>query len=509
MHPTKREAAGPPIRVFRHLLSLLVVAVVGLVSAQSTITAAVGSGPAGFDPQANNSSATSGIYINVFEYLIFKDREGNFQPALATSWEAIDPLAWRVTLREGVLWHDGEPFDAEDVKFTFERVANDPTLVRHSYYSHITEVEIVDEHEVIFHTSRPDPIMPSNLSRNGASVIPQHYFEAVGVEQASRRPIGTGPYRFVEYRTDDRLVLEAFDDYWGGRPHYDRAVFRIIPESSTAVSELLTGGVDIVTSVRQTELSRIEAAPNARVEPVNGNTVYQISYNNSPDEPTGDVRVRHAVDLAIDDALLAEVLQEGYGIPVLGRVSPSTSGSPMALFDAYNYDPERARELLAEAGYAPGELTLVFQGSTGYADYFDLAAAMLNEVGIDTEIELYEGSVWTTMTSTFKHLTISGASDSSFDYGNSLIDLTCPNGTYSKRVRWCHEEYSRIVAEANAEFDVERRYELLRQATDILLEEMPMSYLYNATSFTGVSNAVAYTPRADSLIVLKDTFPAD
>lgn len=508
MQSTKNVTASPLNRALRLMLAAFVLALFGAGTAQSTITVAVGSGPAGFDPQANNSSATSGIYINLFEYLIFKDADGNFEPALATSWEAIDPLAWRVTLREGVKWHDGERFDAEDVKFTFERVANDPTLVRHSYYAHITEVEIVNDYEVIIHTSRPDPIMPSNLSRNGASVIPQHYYEAVGVEQAARVPVGTGPYKYSEYRTDDRLVLEAFDDYWGGRPYYDVAVFRIIPESSTAVSELLTGGVEIVTSVRQTELSRIENSRSADVKTVIGNTVYFISYNNSPDAPTGDVRVRQAVDYAIDDALMAEVLQEGYGVPVLGRVSPTTSGSPMQLFDAYNYDPERAVELLAEAGYGPGDLTLVFQGSTGYADYFDLAAAMLNEVGINTQIEMYEGSVWATMNSTFVNLNISGASDSSFDYGNSLIDLTCPDGVYAKRVRWCNDEYSALVAEANGEFDVERRYQLLQDATDILVAELPISYLYNAASFTGVATGVEFTPRADSLIVLKDSKPA-
>jgi peptide/nickel transport system substrate-binding protein len=497
--------------VIRRLLPALLVLVAGAFSlAQNTerITISVGQGPAGFDPQNNNSSLASGIYINLFEYLIFKDADGNFQPALATSWEAIDENTWRVTLREGVLWHDGEPFTAKDVKFTFERVARDPLLVRHSYYSHISEVEIINDHEVIFHTSRPDPIFPSNLSRNGASVIPQHYYEAVGTEQASRAPIGTGAYRFVEYRTDDRLVLEAFDDYWNGRPAFDQAVFRVIPESSTAVSELLTGGVDIAVSVRQTELSRFNDQSSASIKSVTGNGVQLVNFNNSADEPTGDVRVRTAVDYALDNELLSEIMLDGYGVPVRGRVSPQTTGSPLELYGDYLYDPERSRELLAEAGYVPGELTLILMGSAGYADMADLVGAMLNEVGINTDIQLFEPSVWTTKTSTFPHISFGGASDSSFDYGNSLVDLTC-DGVYSGRTRWCNEEFTEIVQRANAEFDAEVRAGLLREATQILLEEIPMTYLYNTASFHGVSNAVDYTPRADSLIVLSETKPAE
>jgi peptide/nickel transport system substrate-binding protein len=489
------------------LLLVLLATAFGVAQGTERITISVPQGPAGFDPQANNNSLTSGIYINLFEYLIFKDADGNFAPALATSWEAINDNAWRVTLREGVLWHDGEPFTAEDVKFTFERVARDPLLVRHSYYSHISEVEIVNDFEVIFHTSRPDPILPSNLSRNGASVIPQHYFEAVGAEQAARAPIGTGAYRFSEYRTDDRLVLEAFDDYWGGRAAYDQAVFRVIPESSTAVSELLTGGVDITINVRQTELSRFDNARNAQVKNINGNGVQLVNFNTSSDEPTGDVRVRTAVDYAIDNVLLSEIMLDGYGVPVRGRVSPQTTGSPLELYDDYLYDPERSRELLAEAGYGPGDLTLTLMGSAGYADMADLIGAMLNEVGINADIQLFEPSVWTTKTSTFPHISFGGASDSSFDYGNSLIDLTC-EGVYSGRTRWCNEEFSAIVARANAEFDAEVRAELLREATQILLEEIPMTYLYNTATFHGVSNAVDFTPRADSLIVLSETKPA-
>lgn len=497
----------------RYLQWLLatVLAALAFGNAQSTVTVAVPEGPPGFDPQNNNRAVASGIYINLFDYLIFKDADGAFQPALATAWEPVSDTAWRVELRQGVLWHDGAPFTAADVEFTFERVANDPALLRHSYYAGITDVEVVNDHEVIFHTAAPDPTFLSALSRNGASVIPRHYYESAGVEKASLEPIGTGPYKFVEYRTDDRLVLEAFDDYWGGRPQFDRAVFRVIPESSTAVSELVTGGVDIVTSVKVSEVARVEASSSAHIERVGSNSTQYITFNVSEGQVTADPLVRAAIDYAVDDSLLAEVLTDGAGVPVRARVSPETSFSPAGLYDTYLYDVERARELLAEAGYAAGDLTVTLMGNTGHADIADLVAAMLAEVGIGTKIELFESSVWNSkywQPGDFTNIAFGASSDSSFDYGNSLIDLTCPDGVHARRSHWCNEEYTDLVDAANTEFDPVKRAELLSAATDILLDERPQYYLYSNATFVGVSDRLSFTPRADSLIVLAETTAA-
>lgn len=491
------------------LVAAVTVALSGISLAADRLTVSISTGPAGFDPQNNNSALTSGVYINMFEYLIMKDQDGNFVPGLATAWEADSDTAWRVQLREDVLWHDGEPFTADDVKFTFERVAQDPLLVRHAYYSHIEEVEIINDHEVVFHTTRPDPIFPSALSRNGASVIAKHHYEALGVAEASRQPLGTGPYRFVEYRTDDRLLLEAFPDYWGGRPHYDEVLFRVIPESTTAVSELLTGGIDIATGVKQSDLSRLGGSTGTNIATVSGNGVRFLSFNTDEAELTGDPLVREAVEYALDSALLLDILQEGYGVPVRGRVSPGTTGSPLELFDANLYDPEYAVELLAEAGYGPGELTLSLMGNTSYTDMADLVSALLQEVGINSEIQLFEPSVWSTKRDEAPNISFAGASDSSFDYGNSLVDLTCPNGVYLAETKWCNEEFSELVQQANTEFDPEARAALLAEATEFILDERPHVYLFNTVTFYGVRDGVAFTPRADSLIIAAEITAAD
>lgn len=497
---------------FISALLLAVLLALGSAHAQPQVTVAVASLPTHFDPQNNNSAAVSGIIINLFEYLLMKDANGQFQPALATSWESVDPLTWRVTLREGVVWHDGTPFTAADVKFTFERVAQDATLVRHAYYKHITEVEIVNDHEVLFHTATADPIFLSNLSRNGASVLPKAYWESVGSDAASQNPIGTGPYKFQELRTDDRLVLAVNEDYWGGRPAYDTAVFRRIAEGSTAVSELLTGGVDIVTSVSQAEVARLQASTAAEAVAVVGNRITHITFNTREGQITADPLVRAAVDYAVDDQLLVDVLQDGAGVPVRGRVSPGTFGSPLGYYDTYLYDVEEAQRLLTAAGYGPSNpAQITLMGSSSYADVADLIGAMLEEAGFTVDIRLFESSVWSakySSTGDFTNVAFGAASDSSFDYGNSLIDNTCPNGVYHVQTGWCDAGYDELVTQANTEFDVATRVALLDDATAILAEARPQYYLYASATFVGVGNNISFEPRADSLIVLANAHPA-
>lgn len=493
-------------------VALVAALLLGSATAASQVTVAVGQLPGHFDPQNNNASTVSGIIINIFEYMVMKDEQGQFIPALATSWESVDPLTWRFTLREGVKWHDGVPFTAADVKFTFERVAKDATLVRHAYYKHIESVEIINDHEVVFHTSTPDPIFLSNLSRNGASVLPRHHWEAMGADVAAQKPIGTGPYVFSELRTDDRLILTANDDYWGGRPAYDTAVFRRITEGSTAVSELLTGGVDLVASVSRAEVTRFDGAAAAKVVPVIGNRINHLTFNTREGQITADQRIRAAVDYAVDDELLLEVLQDGAGAPVQARVSPGTFGSPLEYYDSYLYDVEVAKNLLAEAGYGPSKpAAITLMGSNGYADTADLVGAMLEEAGFVVEIKLFEPSVWSakySSTGDFTNVAFGAASDSSFDYGNSLIDNTCPNGVYYVQTGWCNEGYDALVNQANTEFDSEKRVALLRDATEILVAERPQYYMYASATFVGVSNAMEFRPRADSLIILATARPA-
>src|SRR5690606_20865415 len=337
------------IRNFRRRLTAVLLAAMtaGLLSMATAqdreLVIAQGIDVPGFDVHSPGSSVTAieSVLVNIFDYLVWRDGDGNFEPGLATSWEPIADDAWRFTLREGVVWHDGQPFTAQDVKFTLERIATDETLAENANYRQIREVEIVNDHEIIIHTHGADPILINRLSRLNSGIAPKHYVDEVGWEQFALEPIGTGPFQFVEWRRDDRIVLEAFDDHWRGRPAFDRLVHRTIPEDSTRVGELITGGVHVVSNVPVQDQARIDASGVATVKLQPSAFINMIVFNVNAGTETADPLVREAIDLAIDRDLLVEGVMGGLGAVTAARLNPGISAAPVdQFFGVNNYDPE-------------------------------------------------------------------------------------------------------------------------------------------------------------------------
>ncbi|ADI14075.1 ABC transporter substrate-binding protein [Truepera radiovictrix] len=490
-------------------------ALVGVASAQEReIVIAQGIDIPGFDVHDHNTTAVEAVHVNLFDYLVMRDRDGELQPALATAWEQDGETAWRFTLREGVLWHDGETFTAEDVKFTLERVATDTSLQEHNNYNTIREVEVVSDYEVVIHTHEPDPILLNRLSRIGSSILPKHHIEAVGWDGFATDPIGTGPFRFVQWIRDDRVILEAFDDHWRGRPVWDRLVHRTIPEDSTRVGELLTGGVHIATNIPVQDSARVEASGQATLLPWPTPRVMMFLVNTEEGRATSDPRVREAIDYAINDQLLVDAVMGGLGAPTLSRVTPGIDAAPMELYGAYNYDPERAAALLEEAGYGPGELEITLQGPLGRypldSELLEITGALLQEVGINARVEVLEWSaylerVWDA--ENIENLGFIGLSNSMFDASLALTPMLC-GGTYFGRTGWCNEDFDALVNEGLVELDPERRAELFAQAFDILVEERPMITLFQLENQAGVSTEIIWEPRLDELLWMYEAEPA-
>lgn len=494
----------------RMFAALLVTATLTTASAQvRELVIAQGVDVPGFDVHSPGSSVTAieSILVNIFDYLVWRDADGNFEPGLATAWEPIAEDAWRFTLREGVLWHDGQPFTAEDVKFTLERIATDEALTENANYRQIREVEIVNDFEVIIHTDGADPILINRLSRLNSGIAPKHYVDEVGWEQFALAPIGTGPFKFVEWRRDDRIILEAFDDHWRGRPAYDRLVHRTIPEDSTRVGELITGGVHVVANVPVQDQARIDGSGVATVKLQPSAFVNMIVFNVKEGTETADPRVREAIDLAIDRDLLVEGVMGGLGAVTAARLNPGISAAPVDdYFGVNNYDPERAVALLAEAGYGPGELTIKLYGSAGrhpmLPEQTEIVAVMLEAVGINTEIEVLEFSAYSSRiwnAGAFEHLVVTGLGNSMRDNWFAMRALYC-EGEYQERVGWCNERFDEVMDLAQSEVDPEARAVLLHEATHIVAAERPWITLFQQQNLTGVSNEVVWTPRQDEYL---------
>ncbi len=470
----------------------------------------------GWDIHDHNTTAYEAIHVNIFDYLVFPDPGGELQPALATAWEPVTDTAMRFLLREGVLWHDGETFTAEDVKFTLERVATDPSLQDHGQYRQIREVEIVGPYEIIIHTHDPEPVLLSRLSRIGSSILAKHHIEAIGGWEniSDHLPVGTGPFRVVEWRRDDRIVMEAFDDHWRGRPVWDRLVHRTIPEASTRVAELLTGGVHIATNVPPADRMRVEAAENVRIEPWPTPRV-MLYIMNTEGEGTSDLRVRQAIEYAIDNQLMIEALYDGLGAPTRGRASPGITAAPLEFWNTYLYDPERAVELLEEAGYGPGDLTIHIQGPAGRypldTEIVELTSVMLQAVGINTTMEIlewsaYQSRVW--QTENVQHMALIGLGNSLGDAALTYTSARCGD-TYSIMHNWCNPEFDAIYAEALVEMDPARRAELYREIFTIIAEERVYIHLFQLENMAGVAEDVDWAPRPDEYLWMFDAMPVN
>jgi peptide/nickel transport system substrate-binding protein len=497
----------------RVALLALLATTVSAAFAQTELVIAQSTDITGFDVHNVRTASAESVFVNVFDYLVMRGAQGGFEPSLAASWEITADTTWRFHLRDDVLWHDGSRFTAADVEYSLERVAFDTTLTSNQVYSHITDVEVIDDFTVDVHTAYADPILLHRLSSLGAAIVPAAYIAEVGWEGFDDRPVGTGPYKVVEWRRDDRLIMEAFDEHFRGRPAFDRLVHRVIPEDSTRVNELITSGIQVAAAVPPFEIDRVNASGTAQVLPQPSPRVMLLVMNTAPDRPTGDPRVREALDYAIDDRLLVDGVMGGFGVPVLGRVGPAVTGSPMDLYDTYNYDPERAVRMLAEAGYGPGELTLKIQSPMGRypmdSDLAQIIGVMFEAVGINVELEIlewgaYAERIWDA--DKIEHMALMGLSNTMFDGWYPQRAILC-DGTYRYKTNWCNPEFDAAVNAAAMEMDEEKRAGFIAEAYYIVAEDRPQIMLFQGEDLVGLSTDVEWTPRQDSLLWMFEARP--
>lgn len=473
-----------------------------------TLTIAMGTDIVSFDIHDHNNTSTEAVHINMFNYLFKRDASQEIQPDLVESYELVDETTWEFKLKEGVTFHNGDPLTSEDVKFTLERVAKDSGLREHPNYKQILEVKVIDEMNFQILTDGPQPTMINRLARLGSGMLPKKYIEENGWEHFLKQPIGTGPFQFAEWVRDDRVVLEPYDNYFEGKnEEWDQLVFRVIPESSTRVGELLTGGVDIATNMPPNEWERINSNGGTEVISAESNRVLMLVVRQTEGTVTSDPRVREAIDLAINDEALTEFVLGGAGVPTRTRVTPGNAGANPDLFNTYVYDVERAKELLTEAGYPDG-LDLTFTSPHGRylqdREVSEMIAGMLAEVGIRANLEFVEWSSFVEMrnSKTNKELYLIG-------FGNSLFDADLAVDLYrSERaageIDYKNEEVDQLIAAARINMNPEERSKQYQRIQEIAAEERPHIHLYQEKSNYGVSDRLNFAPRKDEMLFVPD-----
>jgi peptide/nickel transport system substrate-binding protein len=452
----------------------------------------------------------------IFEGLTWVDDEGGIVPALAESWEVSeDGTEYTFKLREGVVFHNGAPFTAQDVVTSWE-AGKDPNNAYAFEIERAASVEAIDEYTVKITTEEPDALFLRSLALDWA-IMPTDYFNEVGLEGVEANPVGTGPFKFVEWVEGDRIVLEAFEDYWDeGLPKVARIVFRPILEEATRIAAVQTGEVHIANRLPADEAQRLLGVENVQIIRYPTDRVYYIAFNNLTSgvgTPLEDVQVRQAMNYAIDRQAIIDALFNGYADLSTGFNTPDNLGYNPEL-EPYAYDPEKAKELLAEAGYPDG-FEIGFACPTGaYTNFEQVCEAVggyLNEVGITFEggeIQFMESGKYWDLEANKELPPLFGDSWSS-ELGEAINRLNGALGADASYAAWNTPELQDYIDQISATVDTEERAQLYGEVQQLMYDDPPFVYLYEPNTFEAINDAVQnYKPRAAEEYWLKEVFLA-
>jgi peptide/nickel transport system substrate-binding protein len=494
------------------VLALLVPGADPAHAAKDKVVVAFGSNIATLDPHMHTSRLAYIADWHLYDTLMDRDPKTYKPiPGLASSVKSINALTWELKLRTGVKFHNGEPFNVEAVKFTIDRIL-DPaskSLIRGNF-TWIKEVKVVDETTVQIITAKPFPLAAEYLTV--AYIVPPKYLKTVGDEAFSRKPVGTGPYKFVEWKKAEHLIVEANPGYWKdspkGLPKIKTIVFRTIPETTTQIAELLSGGVDIIRNVPPDQIPVVQNSPNARISAtkiLRVNFLKLDAVGRASKTPLTNQKVREAMAYAINvDEMLSKILG-GYAERTATGVNPLHFGFDDSI-KPYPYDPERAKKLLAEAGYANGfEITLnTYSGTITSMDQMaDAVTGYLAKVGIKVKRRHIEDvGMWTTSSKEGKLEDIqyySNGSHSIFDADALLHDHVHSKepGSYVR-----DKDIDALLEEARTQIDPKKRLEAYSKIQKIIHEKfywIPINVQY---TIEGINKKLNYEASSDEMMRL-------
>nr|WP_253286679.1 glutathione ABC transporter substrate-binding protein [Virgibacillus sp. MSJ-26] len=454
------------------------------------------------DPAGSNDVPSSNVAENIYESLVKQNMDMELEPSLATEWDAIEDDVWEFKLREDIKFHDGTDFNAEVVKANIERVLDEEVGSPRAFlYEMVSDIEVVDDYTVRFVTEYPFAPLPAHLAHSGGAMVSldliEEDYEAMenGEEPGSvitENPVGTGFFKFEEWQPGDYVRLVKNEDYWDEPANLDSVTFKVVDEDQTRVAELLTGDSHIIDPLSPSDVAQIEG--EEAVDPARQASV-SLSYIgfNADKEPFDDPKVRQAINMAIDKSEIIDGIYDGAGIPAVGPLAPDVFGyDPDA--ESLDYDPEKAKELLAEAGYEDGFSTTIWTNdSRERIDAATNVQAQLKEFGIEVEVEILEWGAYLEQTANGEHeMFVLGWSTVTGDADYGLYALFHSNnfGDPGNRTFTDEPELDDLLDEARQEPDPDKREELYSEIQELLAENAPMLYLHHQEYILGVSDNV-------------------
>jgi peptide/nickel transport system substrate-binding protein len=480
-----------------------------------SVTIGLTADPSHLYPLAGEELSSNIMYYHLYDPLVKRSADLSFGPGLAESWENVDEVTWRFKLREGVTFHNGNAFTAADVVYTVNKARES---IRPDLVANIAEITAVDDLTVEIKTPKPYAVLPNDLAE--LLILDEEYTTATGDEAMDLQPMGTGPYKLVEWIKEEALTLEAFDAYWGGEPRIKSVTFRPITNPATRTAALLTGEVDVIQDLAVRDVERVQREENIEVitRPSLLNVVLAMDTRaKSPTiegpNPMTDQRVRQAIAQAIDVESINSIVMNGLATPSTQFVPASHTGyvDGMNFREMYPFDVEKSKALLTEAGYPDGFTLTLDATNDRYVNDAQIAqalASMLAKVGITLELNIMpKSNFWgyirvPTESSSF---IMSGwdvpAGDAGSMYGALFYTRGVKDG-YGQvnRGSYSNPAMDALVDQADATPSLEQRDQYLQEATKLLMADIPMIPVHYEQDIYAVRKGVTMEPRVDKFI---------
>jgi peptide/nickel transport system substrate-binding protein len=475
-------------------------------TATGTLTIAQGVDAESLDPYVTTSGASKGMLWTVYDRLVARNVDLAVQPALATSWSALDDSTWELKLRQGVSFHNGEPFNADAVKFSFARFV-DPA-VKNGYSTllkPVAGVDVVDPYTVHVKTTEPFAELIETLASYVEMLPPKAAADPAAVAQT---PIGTGPYKFVSWTPNDRFVVQAAGPHWSGQPRMQQVVFRPIPDATARINELKSGGVDIITNVPPLQIGGLQnTAGISLARATNSGSIILIP-NLINTDVFNNKEVRQALQYAIDKDQLIKVVLRGEAVPMMSPFPKGVAGGYVEGLPQYGYDPDKAKALLTQAGYPDG-FSISFKAPDGrYLQdkaVAEAVAGQLEKVGIKADLETVE---WSTYVQG-----IVGRKYELFLLSQGGLQVgPAVQTNWSSRIKgiaW--QGYTNAMADelidaAAKQVDVQKRTATYEQLMRLEWDDSPWIFLYHQQDIYGVGSRVKnFRPTSEAIVRLEDT----
>jgi len=457
-----------------------------------------------FDPHMSTNTSTHNITINVFDTLVrLADNGRDFVPELAESWKVVDATTWQFKLRRGVKFHNGEEFNAEAVKFTLDTVLDPERKARQRpTYAAFKGAKVDDPYTISITTHKPYAITLTQLQ--ALMILPPGYVKKVGWDEFGRKPVGTGAFKFREWEKDVRVVLDANDAYWKGKPKVRTLAFKPIPEDASRIAALQRGEVDIIDAVPYDRIPEIQKSAGLRISQRQGEQIY-IGLDVIRFEPFKKRDVRQALNYAVNADAIVKNLLLGYGVRLNGPFFPVTPGYDPNV-KPYPFEPERAKKLLAQAGYANGfevefALSPGLQGIAKGQEVGEAIAGQLGRVGVRTKIAIHESAAMFSNYAAKKFQMYLFPWKSSPESGRHLETLL-----HSKTRGYYYQdaETDRLLDLYFTALEPKKRADIGRELHGFLREDAPWIFLYQQQDLFGVRKNVAWEAKPDYLMRMRE-----